>query len=30
MIYKFSESAKNALESADKLAVSLGHNYVGS
>lgn len=30
MIYKFSESAKNAIESAEKIAISLGHNYVGS
>ena len=30
MIYKFSESAKNVIESAEKIAVSLGHNYVGS
>ena len=30
MIYKFSESAKNAIESAERIAISLGHNYVGS
>ena len=30
MIYKFSESAKNVIESAEKTAISLGHNYVGS
>lgn len=30
MIYKFSETAKNAIESAEKIAVSLGHNFVGS
>ena len=30
MIYKFSESAKNAIESAENIAISLGHNYVGS
>ncbi len=30
MIYKFSQSAKNAIESAEKVAISLGHNYVGS
>ena len=30
MIYKFSESAKDAIESAEKIAISLGHNYVGS
>ena len=30
MIYKFSETAKNAIESAEKIAISLGHNYVGS
>ena len=30
MIYKFSETAKNSIENAEKIAVSLGHNYVGS
>ena len=30
MIYKFSETAKNAIENAEKIAISLGHNYVGS
>ena len=30
MIYKFSETAKNVLESAEKIAIELGHNYVGS
>ena len=30
MIYKFSESAKVAIESAEKIAISLGHKYVGS
>ena len=30
MIYKFSESAKNVIESAEKIAIELGHNYVGS
>ena len=30
MNYKFSESAKNVIESAEKIAISLGHNYVGS
>ena len=30
MIYKFSETAKNAIESAEQIAISLGHNYVGS
>ena len=30
MIYKFSESAKNSIESAEKIAITLGHNYVGS
>ena len=30
MIYKFSETAKNAIESAEHIAISLGHNYVGS
>lgn len=30
MIYKFSEASKNALESADKIAIELGHNYIGT
>ena len=30
MVYKFSESAKNVIESAEKIAISLGHNFVGS
>ena len=30
MIYKFSEASKNALESAEKLAVELGHSYIGT
>ena len=30
MIYKFSESAKNVIESAEKIAITLGHNFVGS
>lgn len=30
MIYKFSEASKNALESAEKLAVELGHNFIGT
>ena len=30
MIYKFSESAKNSIEAAEKIAIRLGHNYVGS
>ena len=30
MIYKFSESARNVIESAEKIAISLGHNFVGS
>ena len=30
MIYKFSESARNAIENAEHIAISLGHNYVGS
>ena len=30
MIYKFSESAKKALESAEKLAKDLGNSYVGT
>lgn len=30
MIYKFSEASKNALESAEKIAIELGHNFIGS
>lgn len=30
MIYQFSKSAKNALESADKLARTLGKSYIGT
>ena len=30
MIYKFSQTAKNAIESAEKIAVQLGHDFVGS
>ena len=30
MIYKFSEASKNALESAEKIALKLGHNFVGT
>ena len=30
MIYKFSEASKNALENADKIAIELGHNYIGT
>ena len=30
MIYKFSESARNVIENAEHIAISLGHNYVGS
>lgn len=30
MIYKFSEASKNALESAEKIAIQLGHNYIGT
>ena len=30
LIYKFSESARNVIESAEKIAISLGHNFVGS
>ena len=30
MIYKFSEASKNALESAEKIAIELGHNYIGT
>ena len=30
MIYKFSEASKNALESAEKIAMELGHSYIGT
>ena len=30
MIYKFSESAKKALESAESFAIELGHNFIGT
>ncbi len=30
MIYKFSEASKNALESAERLAIELGHNFIGT
>jgi len=30
MIYKFSEASKNALENAEKLAIELGHNHIGT
>ena len=30
MIYKFSEASKNALENAEKIAVELGHSYIGT
>ena len=30
MIYKFSEASKNALENADKIAIELGHSYIGT
>ena len=30
MIYKFSEASKNALENAEKLAIELGHNFIGT
>ena len=30
MIYKFSEASKNALESAEKIAIDLGHIYIGT
>ena len=30
MIYRFSEASKNALENAEKVAVELGHNFIGT
>ena len=30
MIYKFSDSSKSALESAENLAIELGHNFIGT
>jgi len=30
MIYKFSDSAKKALESAESFAIELGHNFIGT
>ena len=30
MIYKFSDSSKKALESAENLAIELGHNFIGT
>ena len=30
MIYKFSEASKNVLENAEKVAIELGHNYIGT
>ena len=30
MIYKFSEASKNVLENAEKIAIELGHNYIGT
>ena len=30
MIYKFSEAFKNALESAEKIAIEYGHNLIGT
>ena len=30
MVYKFSESSKNALENAEKIAIELGHIYIGT
>ena len=30
MIYKFSEASRNALENAEKIAIELGHNYIGT
>lgn len=30
MIYKFSEASKNALENAEKLALELGHSFIGT
>jgi len=30
MVYKFTNSAKNAIEIASKIAIDLGHNYIGT
>ena len=30
MIYKFSDASKKALENAEKLAIELGHNFIGT
>ena len=30
MIYKFSDASKRALESAERLAIELGHNFIGT
>ena len=30
MIYKFSEASKNVLENAEKIAIELGHTYIGT
>lgn len=30
MIYKFSDASKRALESAEKLAIEMGHNFIGT
>ena len=30
MIYKFSDSSKKALESAENIAIELGHNFIGT
>ena len=30
MTYKFTESAKNVIEFANELAISLGHSYIGT
>ncbi len=30
MIYKFSETSKSALENAEKLAIELGHKFIGT
>ena len=30
MIYKFTKRAEKALEAANKVAIELGHNYIGT
>ena len=30
MVYKFSDASKRALESAEKFAIELGHNFIGT